>query len=307
MIPLFSSLPPKMNRFNESGDQIGESYYQSCLESWDKHGFSIISINAEGESQPSVKTKFNIERISLSRDARAVCGRPLVYFSDFLRAAYHKTNGPIVITNADIELDISDQDLDVIASISRDEFICEARLDYPYGHKDRGVIYQGGFDFFVFHRDHVEAMLGNELVFGMPWWDHYVPVFLTARGLRRRRFENTSRIYHLDHEERWDMERFFLFGNLFRKELDRLALRSDVSNSFTTMLRRIEKIELRNPHFPYPRRKNFLKNLLGIHPKDPLLNHMLWIAAGSLRLIENPADRSLARFSLSRFMHRLPF
>lgn len=306
MIPIFSSLPPKLTRLDSNGRQVGDEYFESCLASWVSRGFTIHSINSTSEPVANVVEKFDVTRIGISRDARSMCSKPLVYFSDFLRAAYDISSGPVVITNADIELAIADHDLNAIASISREEYICEARFDYPYANKALGQRYRGGFDFFVFHRDLIKPMLENELVFGMPWWDHYVPVLLTALGIKRKRLDHKSRIFHLDHEERWDMKRFYLFGDIFRTELDRIGIRSDLSNGFRTMLTRLEIIERNNPHFPYPRSKNFFRNLLGLRPQDPALNHMLWIAFGNLRLIERPDDELSGRYSLSRFIQRLP-
>jgi len=305
-LALFTSLPPSMNRINADGKNIGREHYRACLQSWCDHGFQIVSINSADEAKSDIEVEFHIQRLEAQRDARLLCGKPLVYFSDFMSLIYDHADGPIAIINADIEMDFTADDLNRISTLQRGTFICERRRDYQNGDKGKSTPYSGGFDFFALHRDDLPLMFNTELVFGMPWWDHYFPVALLARNFQHIHLGRQSSIYHLDHDERWDMKRFFHFGYVFRSEIDKIASTGQISQGFATMKTRYEKIEQDIPHFPFPRRVNFFRNLFDFTPEDPTHNYMLWIAHGSLRLIEKPNDRPMAQFNPLRFFERLP-
>ncbi len=306
-LTVFSSLPPGMNRFDQDGRNIGIEHYQSCLQSWRAHGFEIVSVNSANETISDFVKTFAIPTAVIDRDAMVICGKPLVYFSDFMKLIHQRADGPVIITNADIELDLDRRDLDKLQALQRGTFICEPRIDYQHGRKTDGKSYTGGFDFFALHRDDLPMLFDCNLVFGMPWWDHYIPVALLARRFKQIRLSAASGIYHLDHSERWDMERFFSFGHLFRKDLDLIANTTNVSQGFQTMYTRLQVIEQKNPLFPFPRRQNFFGNLFGSHVADPVHNHLLWVAFGNLRLIEQPDEMPMPALSLKRFMQRLPF
>lgn len=306
-LTVFSSLPPGMNRFDQDGRNIGNEHYEACLQSWRNQGFNIMTVNSAKEPISDFVKRFAIPTVTVDRDATATSGKPLVYFSDFMKLIHTHADGPVIITNADIELDIDRGDLDRLQTLQRGTFVCEPRIDYQHGRRRDGRTYTGGFDFFALHRDDLPALFDCDLVFGMPWWDHYIPVALLARRFKHIRLSEASGIYHLDHSERWDMDRFFSFGHLFRKDLDRIANTADVSQGFQTMYTRLQAIERKNPLFPFPRKQNFFGNLFGSPASDPVHNHLLWIAFGNLRLIEQPDEMPMSALSLKRFMQRLPF
>lgn len=303
---IFTSLPPGMNRFDKAGENIGREHFRACLKSWHDHGLDIISINSKHESRGETEAEFPVTRIAIERDAKDICGKPLIYFSDFIKTIHANASGPVVITNADIELDLTNADLKRIAKLERGTFICERRLDYEYEKSDHLQPYIGGFDFFVIHADDLLLLADSGLVFGMPWWDHFIPVILLAHNLSQIRLEDASHIYHREHHERWDMNKFFQFGYVYRDELKKLSEAQNLSTGFRTMYARLQHIEIDLPHFPFRRRHNFFRNLFRVKPKDPVHNHMLWIAFCNLRLIEIPHDTPMRRLSVTRFMQRLP-
>lgn len=306
-IQIFTSLPPHMNRFDEAGNNIGSRHFRRCLQSWIDNGFEIVTINSAQEKQGEIAAEFPIKRIIVDRDANEICGKPLVHFSDFMKTIYDHATGPFIITNADIELDICETDLEKIRYLKPGSFICERRTDYEPNAKAGGKPYQGGFDFFVLHPTDLERHFECNLVFGMPWWDHYIPVNCIRENFDQVQLNASSYAYHLVHDERWDMANFRKFGNLYRLELDRIRHTGDSRVGFETMMQRIAETEKKNIYFPYARRENFLPNLFRFKPKDRELNILYWIAFYNFRLMKFPDERPMPNLSLSRFIQRLPF
>lgn len=261
MINLFSSLPPSMNRFDDKGRNIGQHYYRQCLESWLRYDFKVHSVNSESESPAEFEKDYPVLRLTVKRDARELCGKPLVYFDDFIRIASDRSSNLIAITNADIEFDFSPEDIRNIAELPRGHFICERRKDYEFQYRNDAKPYRPGFDFFVMHREDVQLLRDNQLVFGMPWWDYLVPTALLAQGLIRHCLQPAAPIFHLTHDERWNDLNFMTFGKLFRAELEKVQKSISKTSSFHTAFERLLWIERHNPVFPYPRRTHFLKSL----------------------------------------------
>src|SRR5574339_77765 len=106
MIPLFTSIPPRISRQAPDGSEIGREYAQQCIASWRKSGFHPITLNAGDEAVSELVQSEGIERLSMPQNARERFGRPLVYLDDFIRVARARTDGVVAIVNSDILLDM---------------------------------------------------------------------------------------------------------------------------------------------------------------------------------------------------------
>lgn len=307
MIDLFSSLPPHMNRFDDAGKNIGTQHFRRCLESWLEHEFRAHSINSDSEDPPEFESEYPINRLTLKRDAKDLCGKPLIYLSDFLRLASERSHGLLAITNADIIFKLAPENLQYIKNLQPGQFICERRYDYHYGKQDSAKPYRPGFDFIVMHRDDVHILLDTGLVFGMPWWDYLVPTKLLASGLKRQPLPSQASIYHLMHDERWNSSNFIEFGEIFRTELDKIASHTVKTPGYQILFDRLLWVEDNGPILPYPRRSQFVRNLMGRMPDDPILNRMFWMGTLCVRYYENPGEHRLSLLNFDRFINRLPF
>jgi hypothetical protein len=141
----------------------------------------------------------------------------------------------------------------------------------------------------------------------MPWWDYLVPVALLAQGLVRKSLTRNSAIYHLMHDERWNDANFMAFGELFRAELDKIKVHGSEPSGFQILCDRLLWVEHHNPILPYPRRTQFLSNLIGVKPQDLPKNRILWMGSLCIRFYEKPEEGRLGFFNPDRLLNRLPY
>ena len=213
-IPLFTSIPASLRRRDSAGVDIGPDYLSRCVESWRKCGFQPISVNSQDEEIFPLAGELGVQRLPVSRDARELCGKPLVFLTDLIAAACSFTNGPVVITNSDILLDISNETLDRIAAIQPGECLVAKRVDIESVEARAGSEYRFGYDFFAYHTRDLRRFAEGDFVFGAPWWDHFLPITMFLRGVTQI---NASKgfAYHLVHSERWDWQFWSKLGHQY--------------------------------------------------------------------------------------------
>lgn len=213
-IPLVTSIPPRMTRISKGGVDVGQEYALQCIQSWRRYGFEPISVNAKSEAGLELLAIQNIKSVTVERDARAQCGKPLVFLGDLINVASAVTDGPVVITNADILLDMTEATRTMIASLKPGQCIVANRTDVKSMHNRKGRVYHTGYDFFAYHSADLGNFPPNEFIFGSPWWDHYLPIILFLRGLKPVTAADNF-TYHLLHSERWNKNLFISLGNEF--------------------------------------------------------------------------------------------
>ena len=210
---IVTSLPPRMTRLASNGEDIGLMYQKTCIESWRAASFHPVSINSSSEDYPH-----SVSKISLQRDARSVTGRPHVYFQDMLAAAAEESEGrPFAITNSDILLSAGTDLPDRVSSLRRGQAIFSRRIDIDEISSKEGLSWQYGYDFFAVHPDDIMG-LSTDMVFGAPWWDHFLPLILHFSGCRINQIE-PHQFRHLKHEDRWDWDVWEKLGCRFMAEL----------------------------------------------------------------------------------------
>ncbi|MEM9974112.1 MAG: hypothetical protein AAF771_08010 [Pseudomonadota bacterium] len=211
MIPLFTSIPPRMSRMDGAGREIGHNYLRDCLVSWRNAGFRPITINANTEALHPLIEELDVEVIRVSRDASEVAGKPLVYMKDFLSAACSRSSGAIAITNADIRLAAAPALVKAITTLERGACVLANRLDTQTPGSTSGKLYTDGIDFLCYHSQDLESFDADQFIFGLPWWDHFIPVNMLFRGVRPLDVPSDF-AFHLEHDERWNYEDWRHFG-----------------------------------------------------------------------------------------------
>ena len=230
MIPLFTSIPPHIVRKNSDGQDIGHQYALKCVQSWRNNGFDPITINAEGESLSEIIAAGNIKRIAVKRDAGQQVGKPLVFLGDFIQSACNcGRGGPVVITNADILVDIPAIAYRQLESLQPGQCFVAKRYDVLNMDSRYGPEYFHGYDFFAFHTEDLKSFVCDDFIIGMPWWDHYLPVWMYLMGLQQLPI-NDPFAFHLVHTERWEYERWITFGKKFLNLVRNISV-SDVAAS----------------------------------------------------------------------------
>lgn len=213
-IPLFTSLPPRITRRNKHGEDIGEHYAASCFQSWQDSGFQPVTLNAASEDLSALSMPAAIDRRTLARDAGAVYGKPLPYFGDIIAEMKKHGDGVVALTNADIMLRLDAEDRRILRSLRPGQCIVSNRMDIDTPENRTGEIYFHGFDFFALHTADLPDRLSDDLVFGMPWWDHFLPLWLYLSGLERVQISMDA-VLHLRHDERWDSANWTAIGQRF--------------------------------------------------------------------------------------------
>jgi len=204
-IPLFTSVPPRMTRIGRDGSDIGAAYQKYCMASWTASGFEPVSLNSVAE-RPMIEDRMHgtpgpVRHRWLERDAAGLYGKPVPFLGDFLAEIGENHSGVIAITNADIVTDLTPYQRETLRGLRRDQCVVLKRRDVRRTRSRSGHEYRGGYDFFAFHAEVLKGFSARQFAIGMPWWDHFLPLWLMFRGLRP--VDLGTGIYHRLHEERW--------------------------------------------------------------------------------------------------------
>lgn len=217
--PLITSIPPRLCRLDANGVDVGDAYQAECIASWERASFEAFSVNSAHEDMRS-----DLPTVRVHRDASQVTGRPHVFFADLLAAGAEKAvDGRFAIANADL---IVKPDLaDAVHRLQPGELLFCRRIDVERVGQTEGSPYYAGFDFFAANVADVTGLRDSQMVFGAPWWDHYLPLMLHMRGCKLRLLEPS--VVHLVHSERWDWNLWAALGQKFLKAISQGATDAD--------------------------------------------------------------------------------
>jgi hypothetical protein len=203
-----------MYRSNAQGQDISAAYIQRCAQSWRVSGFAPTTINAESEDIAGLADQLDVRSLNIARDAAATYGKPVLFISDFINAITRATDGVFAITNADCMLEVCENDLALIKGLKRGECIVAKRVDVTDPEARQGDVFQFGYDFFAAHAQDLQDFVCDDMALGIPWWDHFLPLWLKARGVQAIEPEKDF-VFHLLHDERWNHEVWLDLGERF--------------------------------------------------------------------------------------------
>jgi hypothetical protein len=212
-IPLITSISPRIFRRNEKGDEIGEAYQLTCIESWRHAGFEPVSVNSINEAY-----SHSVRMIPVRRDASAITGRAHVFLADLLAVVSTEARGrPFVLMNADLVIPSTSALADRLAQIRPGEFIFSRRIDIDQPGQTDGVAPRWGYDLFAGHADDISQLPDAGMVFGAPWWDYFLPLLMFMQGCRI--YQIKPAVLHLNHTERWNWVAWKTLGQRFVAEV----------------------------------------------------------------------------------------
>ena len=217
--PIVTSIPPFFSRKDASGREIGEAHLTACIESWRACGFDPVSVNAETEALHPLIKRHDVKVLRVPRDASEITGRPHVFLNDLLGAALSLPSERIFIINADIELEMDDRAKARLMTLGRNQAVGVRRRDHS-GDKARAAPpYDCGLDLFGAGRDALASIDCGQLIHGMPWWDHYLPLMLLWQN--REFLPGTGiNLWHLAHDARWTRAHYIRSGQEFRRLIE---------------------------------------------------------------------------------------
>lgn len=282
MVALFTSLPPAMSRQDANGREIGSTYQSACISSWQKLGFKIHSVNSRAELETMPKRPLSVHFHACDTDARFRTGRPHIYFHDLIRNALRAESDQIVITNADILLEPAFELKSLVAKLRPGRALIANRTDISDIGSRRGTRYVDGYDFFAVHRRDLSLVEDASLIFGAPWWDHFLPTYLCSKGIELQRV-NERFAYHLLHGNRWSSDLWqkvgLTYAEFWRQKIRTEAPPAD-NISWASLRARMEKAL--NPDAP------------------PLRQQARWLRKGKWRRKMNqPALHVLAKAAVA--------
>ncbi|NEQ35200.1 MAG: glycosyltransferase [Okeania sp. SIO3I5] len=171
----------------------------SAIESWQKSGFNVVSLNNEAEINRLEYIYKDVTFYPVKRDAKAIVGRPLIYVDDLL--LYLKQYGTKIcgIINSDIRLEAGENFLSFISQQAENSVIFGSRVDIDSFELTGGKIYERGFDIFFFDKLLLEEFPISKFCLGLPWWDLWIPSMAIKKGLNSK-YLVTPVVYHLKHK-----------------------------------------------------------------------------------------------------------
>jgi hypothetical protein len=199
-LAIFTSIPPKVQRQDRRGAEIGQSYTQRCIASWVAAGHRVVSVNTPEEIAKLGDRFVGVEFLPVERSAVATIGRPLIYMSDLLEACASAPEDAVGITNADIYLHAPERLRAVLPRIDGRTLIYAQRLDVDdLDDPSEAEPYSFGMDCFLFSPSMV-ANVGDEgFIFGECWWDYWLPIVAAKRGYRLELVDPPPFLKHLRH------------------------------------------------------------------------------------------------------------
>lgn len=248
MIPIFTSLPPRLVRQNSSGSDLGPEYLAMCVESWRSAGFEPYTINSVNEDLGDLPEQLGVSRLTTAQDARDLVGKPLIYISDFFDVISSVGEGPVAIVNADILLEIAPSAFGAFQRLKVGEFAFFSRTDIEKVEDRHGTVHELGVDLFVFHSDDLRQLDADRFIIGVPWWDHFIPVAARLNGLRPVAPEGVG-VFHLIHEEAWKFDQWLDYGEHFWRLAKERAQKTDDPDhrKYLRALKRASQFALSNP------------------------------------------------------------
>ena len=171
----------------------------SAIESWQKSGFTVVSLNNQAEVNQLESIYKDVTFYAVKRDGKATVGRPLVYVDDLL--LYLKQYGTKIcgIINSDIRLEAGENFLSFVSQQAENSVIFGSRVDIDSFELTGGEIYQRGFDIFFFDKVLLEEFPISQFCLGLPWWDLWIPSMAIKKGLNSK-YLATPVVYHLKHQ-----------------------------------------------------------------------------------------------------------
>lgn len=191
MITLATTIAPANNIANQ----------QKAIESWQKNGFYVISINTP-EEIAILQVEFpGVEFVAALRDAREQFGKPYIYLDDIFAFMAQSGSGICGIINSDIHLIAQN----LCAFMEREalgSIVFGARIDVTsLDKKDEGKWFRG-YDYFFFDKQLLNDYPREDFCLGLPWWDYWMLLVPLARRQRVKRIVPPI-AYHILHPTRY--------------------------------------------------------------------------------------------------------
>lgn len=190
---------------------------RDAIFSWEKIGFTVISVNCEAEIA-LLKPHFpTIEFVKVYRTASSHYGKPYVYFDDIMASLWKRDSNICGIVNSDIHLRRKDF-YSFLLKEAVGSFVYGSRVDVADLSNTDGEVVQEGFDYFFFDKSVIAAYPSSTMCMGLPCWDYWAALTPLFWGIPVKKVM-TAHAYHIKHKVNWNNE---ISARLFRYLLQRI-------------------------------------------------------------------------------------
>lgn len=185
-----------------------------AIETWLTLGFNVVSINCPEDIQLLQKSFSNITFVPTLRDARALFGKPLVFFDDVLDYFRRSSHDICGIANSDVILRADKGLIPFIHGQALSSLVYGSRIDVDFLESLNGEPYKDGFDFFFFDRSLADCFPRSEFCLGLPWWDYWAAL-MPALAAKPIKHLVSNFAYHVKHPIRWDLDQWQMLAKRF--------------------------------------------------------------------------------------------
>ncbi|HOK65213.1 MAG TPA: hypothetical protein PK054_04545 [Anaerohalosphaeraceae bacterium] len=207
---------------------------QRAVQSWLKAGFSVISVNNPEEIELLRPLFPQVVFVPARRNGQEHFGKPLIYIDDLLATLRETGASTVGLINSDIHLKITEAHRRVLEEVTPKSVLCVHRVGVQSLDEEKGELFIGGVDAFLFHRRILEQIPPSIFCLGVPWWDYYFPIVCILNQVPLVRFQEPI-AYHRKHPLNWDMKLWHRMGRYFYGRLLELCAEKTGYNPFQNL------------------------------------------------------------------------
>lgn len=306
---LVTSIPPVLRGIRLNSENAGGLQNQ-VIHSWTNSGFTPISVNTIAELNRYPNHAEQLAKMGVETVAVEPPRRPYPNYLPPLRKSLQIVietfpGTVIAITNADIVFALSETDRSSLFNLDQSTCLLAHRTDIDDQHiafqspsecTQLGLnssIYRAGIDFVaakaVAYKKSLNY-LSNDLTFGLPWWDLFLPLSLIASRVNLQHLD-PSRFIHLRHSDRWETKWWNQVGKASSKYLYSSTRKTAASQDFVEWGRGYSRITspLRTLKHKGRRVEYRVSAFLnGNHCDEPLDSQLLELAKMTEKLVCSP-------------------
>lgn len=211
---LITSIAPPLNDLNII-DTDKYTWLSLCINSWEKSGHDIVSVNSAQEISNLSKLFTNVKFAEAFRTTYSINKRNLVYISDALHYARTSNYKRIAICNGDVLITGNLKSLEY--DLNSNNFYFSHRINIDNIESTEGNIFTG-IDYFNASKSIIDSMPDTYFTFGLPWWDYWYPYFVKSNGGKIIQLVNSVSnpvLLHKIHNDAWNPKDLCLMGKHF--------------------------------------------------------------------------------------------
>jgi hypothetical protein len=192
---VYTSIPPSITRIVQ-GEEIGATYQNACINSWEEAGFRVVSLNCESEIQQLKERGIRVEFISSGSQSER---SKIASFLSLIAESGEPVAG---IINADCLLIHYHDFIGAISRAAKNSIVLFERLNINPGTMRPTGEHCYGFDAFFFDTRFIgDLKSSGSWLIGQTFWDYWFPLMQIYAGAKLK--ISVAGLVHIDHDTGW--------------------------------------------------------------------------------------------------------